>query len=654
MTAALHFSWDGESIAIETAGESLLCSGIPALAWRYTGETAWRWDTAEILEVMTNQPERLAFRLRLGPVQAEMTVVRRTDMAWELAGELCSDTDREIELARFHYLQGTLTQDANLLAPTENRLYRRQESVSPHQQHLEHLWAGMLVTWPRLADPIHIEPDWAVATDVAILLQAWDAPGLVIGFTGPGEAFGEIGLHTSGTSTYYCGVRLDNILFHPGERRTLERAVLIWGDWQEGMRQWATRCADELGTRPLRPALTGWCSWYQHYSGVQLEHVQQATREFASWAIPPGGRVIQIDDGFQVMPGDWRPNERFRAAWADLPREIAATGSLPGLWLAPMTIFHSHPLVQEHPDWLQRLPNGQPAVAFNNWGWCDHEGDWWGSTESPTYYLDPDHPGAQAFMAEMISEAVQAGWKYLKLDFTYALSTARLAVNRSRTAMATLRNMYRLFREAAGPDTLLCACIGEMGRYALGYADTARLGGDIGADWSTLGRNLMEFLPRLCTNGRWWNGDPDVFYMRTANSGLSLEESWVLTGTIGLIGGVFLTSDFASQWDEEAIRRVQYFWNAAGPHLPDMHHGVYTADGMVKALRVTVGARHRIALYNWADTAETIRVPLSALQLSAPVRIISSFPETPPVRLSEGALICEHQPAHSLRIVECS
>jgi hypothetical protein len=219
--------------------------------------------------------------------------------------------------------------------------------------------------------------------------------------------------------------------------------------------------------------------------------------------------------------------------------------------------------------------------------------------------------------------------------------------------METLREMYRLFREAAGPDTILCACIGEMGRYALGYADTARLGGDIGGDWSTLGRNLMEFLPRLCTNGLWWNGDPDVFYMRSANSGLSPEESWVLTGTIGLIGGVFLTSDFAGQWDEEAARRVGHFWNPIGPHRPESQQGLYTAAGVVEALRVTDDdGTHRIALYNWADEAQTVRVPLASLGLSEPVRVLGSFPETSPVRVREGMLVCENQPAHSMRIVK--
>lgn len=362
---------DGKTLGMDAGGASILRGGIPMLAWRYDGEIDWRWDKAVILDSAANEPDRLTFTLRLGPVFATMAVARRGEDVWELSGDLCSDADRPVELARFHYLQGVLTRANNLLAPTENRFFKQGETLAPHQKHLEQVWGSLVVEWPRLADPIHAEPDWAVATDVAILLDSWTVPGLVVGFTGPGVAFGEIGLRTLGEPVFYIGVRLDNILVKPRERRTLERVMLAWGDWQDGLREWAGRCARELGARPIREPLVGWCSWYQYYSGICPEHVRQAAAEFASWPIPPGGRLIQIDDGFQIMPGDWRPHARFHEAWADMPREIAASGSIPGLWLAPTKVFHRHPIVKEHPEWLQRLPDGRPAVSFSNWGWCD-------------------------------------------------------------------------------------------------------------------------------------------------------------------------------------------------------------------------------------------------------------------------------------------
>jgi hypothetical protein len=653
--STLDIRWDEQDgFAFSAAGRPLLRAGMPALAWRYEGEAAWRWERAAAVVTRANDAQRIALALRLGPTDAALQATRLSDGAWTIAGEMRSATDRPVELARLHYIHGVADGAGSLFAPTENRLFRRGEPVAPHQERLEQAWASAYVQWPRLADPIHVECDWAVATDCAILLDGWDAPGLACGFTGPGEAFGEIGLRCAGEPAFYLGARLDNILLRPGEARRLEEAALWWGDWQAGMRWWAERCVQALGARPIRPPLVGWCSWYQHWHQVRPEHVRRAAREFAAWPIPPGGRTIQIDDGFQVMPGDWGPNDRFRDGWAALPGEIAATGSIPGLWLAPTTVFHRHPIAREHPEWLQCLPDGRPAVQFSNWGWCDRADYQWGEVGSPTYFLDPDHPGARAFMAGVVADAVKAGWKYLKIDFTYGLSTARRAWDRSKTALQTLRGLYQLFREAAGPETILCACIGEMGRFALGHADTARLGGDIGGEWSALTRNLPEFLPRLCVNGAWWNGDPDVFYMRSESSRLTPEESWLLTGTIGAIGGVYLTSDFASQWDAEAARRVGYFWNARGPRPPAGFRTVYGADGVVRALRVTAagGRDHCVAVYNWDDSPRTVRASLADLHLPASARLAGSFPETPPVRLAGDCLVCEDQPPHSLRVAE--
>ena len=91
---------------------------------------------------------------------------------------------------------------------------------------------------------------------------------------------------------------------------------------------------------------------------------------------------------------------------------------------------------------------------------------------------------------------------------------------------------------------LISACIGEPGRYALGLVDVARLGGDTGADWSSVRGNMRRLLTLGSTNGSWWQGDADVFYMRTTDTKLTQEESYLLTGTIGLFGGVFLRPTF--------------------------------------------------------------------------------------------------------------
>jgi hypothetical protein len=653
MSALLDVKWESTlGFSISAAGGTLMEHGMPVLYWRTIGRPAWRRSPAAVT-VTSSSSDYIELDCVLDAVRMKLRAARVDDRTWEFSGHFTNESLEPVELARLHYAEGLLCRTFDFLAPTENCRFTPNSNVASFVERFENMWGAMKVMWPRLKDPIHTEANWAIGSDNAVLMEDWLKPGLFCGFTGPGSSYGEMGMRTSGERQVYFGARLDNIVLAPGASRPLETCVLVWGDIQDSMRYWAKRCTQDMPGRPVRAPIVGWCSWYQHYARVEADHVRRAAKEFASWPIPPGGRTIQIDDGFQIMPADWRPNERFQACWDTLPGEIAATGSIPGLWLAPTTVFCHHPIVTEHPDWLQRMPDGKPAVSFSNWGWCGSKDRKPGETNLPTYYLDPDHPQARKFMFDIIRSAVDAGWKYLKLDFTYALSTARMAWDRSKTQMESLRDLYKLFRDAAGPEVIICACA-DPDRYSLGYADTARMGGDIGDNWPTVRKNLPELLPRLTLNGVWWNGDPDVFYMRSQHSRLTPEESWFLTGTIGLMGGVFLTSDFASQWDDQAKHRVAYFWNEKGPILPKEQRCIFMPDGTVQALCVTRadGAGWRVGLYNWNDAPATVRVSLDILRVPASAHIQNSFPETPPVYLNQGSLVCENQPPHSLRIVE--
>jgi len=641
-----------------------LINAQPRLAWRRFHNDNWVESIAILHKTSSDSPDEMILGGHFEEVAKVQLTLRRLDaQTWEICGQLQNISPAPLELARLHYLHGELVTTTGLLAPMPHaescRLFRRGDTLPPVKHQMESLWRSMSVIWPRLADPIHMQPDWALALDTGILTPAWDAPGLHLGFTGPVSAFGEIGLHTSSPQAIcFAGLLLDGIRLDPGQTRRLDNLQLRAGDWQKSLRRWAVTCAVSLGVKPVRLPLTGYCSWYQHYNGVRAEHIERAIREFATWPTPPGGRTIQIDDGFQIMPGDWRPNSRFAESWDQLPFQITKTGAIPGLWIAPHAIFHRHPICSQHPEWLQRLPDGTPAVSFSNWSWCARPDAKWDDMSEPTYFLDPDHPEARQFMFDIVTNAVHAGWKYLKIDFSYALSTARKSWDPGKTRMETLREMYRLFREAAGPDTLICACIGEMGRYALGSADTARLGGDIGGDWKSIHRNLPDTLIRMSTNGIWWNGDPDVFHMRHENLSITNEEAWCLTGTIGMIGGVFLTSDFPSQWSAKAQEQVRIFWNSNGPKMPTDFYVAYSSDGLPQAIRFSYDSDsaipHRIVVYNWSDKQATLRLPLAALRFpqATGIKIKPDLTPLSNARIESQHLICDNLSPHSLCIID--
>jgi len=295
--------------------------------------------------------------------------------------------------------------------------------------------------------------------------------------------------------------------------------------------------------------------------------------------------------------------------------------------------------VREHGDWLQRLPSGEPAVWLDNWG--------------RTYFLEPDHPEARAWIHALLRRFSTEGWKYLKLDFTYVITSARSACDAKKTRFRTLRDLYALIRDAVGPGVLINACIGTPSRYALGYADSARLGADMTHDFGAVQSLVQQILTRTGTHGVWWQGDPDCFAM--FSSRLSEEERRVLTGTIGLFGGLFLTADLPSQWNADETEFVRRFWSPAGPRTPRSHYVVWSAGGEVTAYRVSHGdtrsPAHGIGLYNWSEAPRDTGVRLSDTHLDPSHLRLTPESTAAGATLSDGMIRIPGQPPHSLRIV---
>ena len=270
-----------------------------------------------------------------------------------------------------------------------------------------------------------------------------------------------------------------------------------------------------------------------------------------------------------------------------------------------------------------------------------------------------DKPEAKQFMSSIIKDAKQQGWEYIKIDFTYALSTLREQYNKKKTNFESLKDLYSLFREAAGEKIKLNACIGEPGRYALGKVDVTRLGGDIGSNWGTIKGNLRALFMALPTNGVWWLGDPDVFYMRKENSSLTEEENYLLTGSTGLMGGAFLTSDFPSQWDAKSKQTVEEFWNTKSPEIP-LHQYIYYSDDGSPIAFLTCSKdgnkiKNRVGIYNWSDQPVDISVDIKELGLNENIKWqIKDFSKVFNARalLEKNIIKIKQQPPHSIRIVE--
>ena len=64
--------------------------------------------------------------------------------------------------------------------------------------------------------------------------------------------------------------------------------------------------------------------------------------------------VVQIDDGWEELVGDWQPNAKFPSGMRGLADRITDAGFTPGLWLAPFIALPHSRLATERPELLLR------------------------------------------------------------------------------------------------------------------------------------------------------------------------------------------------------------------------------------------------------------------------------------------------------------
>jgi len=312
-----------------------------------------------------------------------------------------------------------------------------------------------------------------------------------------------------------------------------DRAFAVWGNrgeaiplaagetisleplWIEGSRDpyalhqtYAQRVAERTGAAaPPGTPITGWATWYQFYEAVTEDDVRANLGLAAELAqrddlVPMD--VFQIDDGWQVLWGDWTAGDDFPSGMATLAEDIAAAGFTPGLWMAPFYVHRSTQTYADHPDWWVKDKAGEDIV-FSNVGTGDY------------VIIDATHPDAGPWMAQQVADRVAEGWVYLKLDFLYAGAQEGQRAQ-DVTGIEAYHIGMALLREAAG-DSWVLAC-GAPLLPSVGYAQSFRTGSDIAFFASPdpmqpyLRWQARTTAARSWFNGVWWWNDPDQIILR--------------------------------------------------------------------------------------------------------------------------------------------
>ncbi len=416
----------------------------------------------------------------------------------------------------------------------------------------------------QVEDPDELRSEW-----VTVLADDTEVPVLV-GFAAGTEHDGTLRLrHGEHGPELWCEAFLGDARLGVDERRDLHELVVASGAPAEDLLgAWAVLAGQVGNARVDAPFQVGWCSWYHYFHDVTEADLDANLVLAGDWPFD----VFQLDDGYQAAIGDWlHTNDRFPTGLDAVADRIRAAGRRPGIWLAPFLAAPDSAVAAAHPDWLARSGDGSPLVTMFN-------PPWGGGLDGFMYGLDTTHPEVIEHLETVAGTLVDAGFPYLKLDFTFAPSFDGVWHDDTRTPAQRVRAGFDAVRR--GADRAAAATGVEGGAFLLGcgaplshvvgVVDGNRIGADVAPSWpveattaplpgyresqpSTLNawRNTAA---RAFMHRRLWLNDPDCLMLRSEQTALGPEAAATWATAIGISGGMALVSDDLSLLGPDARR----------------------------------------------------------------------------------------------------
>lgn len=388
-----------------------------------------------------------------------------------------------------------------------------------------------------------MEDSLAVTYDVAekllnesALFKNPKGEGFLVGPVGPAEAYTNVQFIDQ---QFIASVNMDNVLVPAGGSRRSEEMIFCFEATETATNIWTRWVAATHGARLHRGPVYGWCSWYDTTTKITAEHVLNVTDTIEAKPNTFGKGIIQIDDGYQKMDGDWSANEKFPMGMAALAERVRESGNIPGVWFAPLMINPEHPWIDENPDAIQT--NAKGIANFMNPNPFHPGGAKW---------VNPDHPATKKYLHQIITDARERGFGYIKIDFN---GIGNRFVDQTKTRLQVFRDLYTLYRDAAGEDIYILSCLGQPTRGVVGFIDSARVGPD--SHPAHFNKCLNSVLRFQIYDNVWWQNDPDVAYVSPTGTrvdgtprslggtpqGEGMWKTW--HNSVGLVGGTSMISD---------------------------------------------------------------------------------------------------------------
>ncbi|MDA8197068.1 MAG: alpha-galactosidase [Actinomycetota bacterium] len=199
-----------------------------------------------------------------------------------------------------------------------------------------------------------------------------------------------------------------------------------------------------------------WCSWYCYWTSVTAADIISEAEKINAKGL--NVKTIQIDDGWQIDLGNWRPSDRF----GDLDsviKTVKSAGYDVGIWVAPFLIGENSTLLTDNPEFT--APN---MSAGFNW-------------QQKLFVANLKDARLRRTIVDTFKFLVDKGVSYFKLDFLYA------GLISSDPSTALYREVLSEVREVVGKESKMVGC-GAPLLPSVGLFDAMRISPDIAPHWN--------------------------------------------------------------------------------------------------------------------------------------------------------------------------
>jgi len=211
-----------------------------------------------------------------------------------------------------------------------------------------------------------------------------------------------------------------------------------------------------------------------------------------------------------------------------------------------LMINPEHPWGKENPEAIQT--NAKGIANFMNANSFHPEGANW---------INPDHPKSKEFLYNIIHDARERGFGYIKIDFN---GIGNRFIDPTKTRLQVFRDLYTLYREAAGDEMYILSCLGSPTRGVIGFIDAARVGPD--SHPAHFNKCLDSVLRFQIYDNVWWQNDADVAYIAEklpsrnlgpVRQGDGMWKTWL--ASVALTSGTAMISEPINKPDAKEVWR---------------------------------------------------------------------------------------------------